>query len=267
MTSAVKKFKQIWQYRGFVLGSVKREFQTKYHQSLLGVMWTLIQPLAMILVYTLVFSQVMKTKLPNVETGFGYSIYLCAGLLTWGMFAEIVGKSQTLFIDNANLLKKVNFPKLSLPIILMLNALVNFGIIFGLFLCFLILSDQWPGWVVWGMLPVLAVQVLLSLGLGLVLGVLNVFFRDVGQFFTVFLQFWFWLTPIVYPASVLPADLLPYMNLNPMYGLMSSYQNIFVHHEWPQIANLLWPLVLGVLACLLGSHLFTRHAADMVDEL
>ena len=103
---------QTWRYRGFVLGSVKRDFQAKYHQSLMGVLWTLIQPLAMILVYTLVFSQVMKTKLPGVETGNGYSysIFLCAGLLTWGLFAEIVSKSQTLFIDNANLLKKVNFP-------------------------------------------------------------------------------------------------------------------------------------------------------------
>ncbi len=131
MTSFLQTLKQTWRYRGFVLGSVKREFQAKYHHSLLGVIWTLIQPLAMILVYTLIFSQVMKAKLPGVDTVFGYSIYLCAGLLTWGLFAEIVSKSQTIFIDNANLLKKVNFPSATLPLILMLNALVNFAIIFG----------------------------------------------------------------------------------------------------------------------------------------
>jgi len=267
MTSFLQTLKQTWRYRGFVLGSVRREFQAKYHHSLLGVIWTLIQPLAMILVYTLIFSQVMKAKLPGVETGFGYSIYLCAGLLTWGLFAEIVSKSQTIFIDNANLLKKVNFPSATLPLILMLNALVNFAIIFGLFLLFLIISGQWPGWVIWSILPVLAVQLMLSLGLGLVLGVLNVFFRDVGQFFTVFLQFWFWLTPIVYPASVLPIYLQPYLHVNPLYGLTASYQQILVHQKWPEFSNLAWPLLCGVLMCFLGAHLFSRHAGEMVDEL
>jgi lipopolysaccharide transport system permease protein len=252
-----------------VLGSLKRDFQAKYHQSLIGVLWPLIQPLAMILVYTLVFSQVIKTKLPGVETGdgYGYSIFLCSGLLTWGLFAEIVSKSQTLFIDNANLLKKVNFPTTTLPLILMLNALINFGIIFGLFLLFLIISGQWPGWVIWGILPVLAVQLMLSLGLGLVLGVLNVFFRDVGQFFAVFLQFWFWLTPIVYPASVLPIYLQSYLHVNPLYGLTASYQQILVHQKWPEFSNLAWPLLCGVLMCFLGAHLFSRHAGEMVDEL
>ena len=269
MTSMLQSLHQTWRYRGFVLGSVKRDFQAKYHQSLMGVLWTLIQPLAMILVYTLVFSQVMKTKLPGVETGngFSYSIFLCAGLLTWGLFAEIVSKSQTLFIDNANLLKKVNFPSATLPLILMLSALVNFGIIFGLFLLFLIISGQWPGWVILGILPVLAVQLMLSLGLGLVLGVLNVFFRDVGQFFTVFIQFWFWLTPIVYPASVLPSYIQAYLHVNPVYGLTASYQHILVHQQWPEFANLAWPLLFSVLLCILGAHLFSRHAAEMVDEL
>ncbi len=267
MTSIVQTLTSTWRYRGFVLGSVKREFQAKYHQSLLGVLWTLIQPLAMILVYTLIFSQVMKTKLPGVETGLGYSIYLCAGLLTWGLFAEMVSKSQTLFIDNANVLKKVNFPSATLPLILMLNALVNFGIVFSLFLLFLLISGQWPGWVIWGMLPVLAVQLMLSLGLGLVLGVLNVFFRDVGQFFTVFLQFWFWLTPIVYPASVLPSDVQAYLHANPLYGLTASYQQILVHQQWPDFSNLAWPLVFSVIVCFMGAHLFSRHAGEMVDEL
>jgi lipopolysaccharide transport system permease protein len=183
------------------------------------------------------------------------------------MFAEIVSKSQTLFIDNANLLKKVNFPSATLPLILLLNAVVNFSIIFGLFLIFLIISDQWPGWVIFGMLPLLMVQLMLSLGLGLVLGVLNVFFRDVGQFFTVFLQFWFWLTPIVYPVSVLPNVVQPYLHVNPLFGLTTAYQQILVHQQWPELSNLMWPLVFTVVVCLWGANLFSRHAAEMVDEL
>ena len=258
---------QLWKYRGFVLGSIQREFQSKYHQSLLGVVWTLIQPLTMIVVYTVIFSQLMKTKLPGTTSGFGYSIYLCAGLLTWGLFAEMVNRSQTLFIDNANLLKKLHFPSALLPLISMGHALVNFGIIFGLFIGFLLISGQWPGWVMVAFVPVLVVQLMLSLGLGLILSVLNVFFRDVGQFFAVFLQFWFWLTPIVYPSSVLPVTLQPYLDINPMFGVVSAYQQILVHGQWPQLSSLVWPFTFGVIVCSLGGLLFSRRAGELVDEL
>jgi hypothetical protein len=137
--------KALWAYRGFVLGSVKREFQSKYRNSLLGAAWTVINPLAMIVVYTVIFSQVMKAKLPGMDSSFGYSIYLCAGSLTWGLFAEIVSRGQNIFIDNANLLKKISFPRMTLPIIAVLNALVNFAIIFGLFLAFLVAAGFWLG--------------------------------------------------------------------------------------------------------------------------
>jgi len=208
--------KALWAYRGFILGSVKREFQSKYRNSLLGAAWTVINPLAMIVVYTIIFSQVMKAKLPGMDSSFGYSIYLCAGSLTWGLFAEIVGRGQNIFIDNANLLKKISFPRMTLPTIAVLNALVNFAIIFSLFLAFLGAAGFWPGWVFVAALVVLAVQLLLAIGLGMVLGVLNVFFRDVGQFFGIFLQFWFWFTPVVYPASILPEQVKPFMASNPM---------------------------------------------------
>ena len=112
MSSMVKA---LWNYRGFISGSVKREFQSKYRNSLLGALWTILNPLAMIIVYTVIFSEVMRAKLPGVDSTFGYSIYLCAGILTWGLFAELVGRSQTVFLDNANLLKKISFPRLCLP--------------------------------------------------------------------------------------------------------------------------------------------------------
>lgn len=257
----------LWRYRGFIFGSVKREFQSRYRNSLLGAAWTVLNPLAMIAVYTLIFSQVMQTRLPGVSGGFAYSIYLCAGSLTWGLFAEIVARSQTIFLENANLLKKISFPRLCLPVIMVMSAVTNFLIIYGLFLAFLVLAGEWPGWVVFGVLPVLAIQLLFAIGLGMVLGVLNVFFRDVGQFFGIFTQFWFWLTPIVYPASILPEGLRPWMGLNPMYPLIQSYQTIFVTHSWPEWGLLIYPLFLGTALCALGLRLFRRHAGDMVDEL
>jgi len=259
--------KALWAYRGFVAGSVKREFQTKYRNSLLGGAWNIINPLAMIVVYTVIFAQVMQAKLPGVDNTFAYSIYLCAGVLTWGLFAELVGRSQTMFLDNANLLKKISFPRNTLPIIVVANAGLNFVIVFGLFLAFLAVSGNFPGWVVVAIVPVLVLQIAFAMGLGMVLGVLNVFFRDVGQFFGIFLTFWFWLTPIVYPVSILPDAIKPYMYINPMAPVMAAYQGILVNHQWPQWESL-WPITLLACAlCLLGLHLFKKNAGEMVDEL
>lgn len=260
-------FKALWEYRGFVFGSVQREFQSKYRNSLLGAAWNLINPLAMIVVYTVIFAEVMRAKLPGVDSTFAYSIYLCAGVLTWGLFVEVVGRGQTMFIDNANLLKKISFPRITLPIVVVLNAMLNFAIVFGLFLAFLVISGNFPGWVVLATLPILALQIMLAVGLGMVLGVLNVFFRDVGQFFGIFLQFWFWLTPVVYPASILPESIKPYTNMNPMASVVGAYQGIFVKQQTPDWASL-WPTaVLAAVLCLLGLQLFKKNAGEMVDEL
>ena len=259
--------KPVWNFRGFILGSVKREFQSKYRRSMLGGAWNVIQPLSMILVYTLIFSQIMRAKLPGVESQFGYSIYLTIGIITWGLFAEIVGRSQTMFIENANLLKKASFPRLSLPVILTLNALVNFVLIFVLFLLFLVVVGAFPGWVLLAMIPLLAIQLLFALGLGVTLGILNVFFRDVGQTVTVVLFFWFWLTPIVYPAAILPEAMESAMRFNPMYPLMSAYQGLMVYGTVPNWLSLWPPLVLGLLLCALGVRLFLRRSGEMVDEL
>jgi len=263
----IQYMRPIWAYRGFIRGSIQREFQSKYRNSLLGAAWNIINPLAMIVVYTVIFAQVMRAKLPGVDSTFAYSIYLCAGVLTWGLFAELVGRSQTMFLDNANLLKKISFPRITLPIIVVANAVLNFGIVFALFLAFLLVSGNFPGWVIVAVAPIFMLQIAFAMGLGMVLGVLNVFFRDVGQFFGIFLSFWFWLTPIVYPAGILPEAIKPYMALNPMAPLMAAYQGIMVNHQWPQWASL-WPTaVLAAVLCLLGLHLFKKNAGEMVDEL
>lgn len=257
----------LWSYRGFILGSVKREFQARYRNSLLGAAWTVLNPLAMIVVYTVIFSQVMHAKLPGVGHGFAYSIYLCSGILTWGLFAEIVGRGQNIFLDNANLLKKISFPRMTLPIIAVLNAVLNFAIIFGLFLAFLLLAGYWPGWAGLSVLPVLLIELCFAIGLGMVLGVLNVFFRDVGQFFGIFVQFWFWMTPVVYPSSILPDRVKPLMAINPMYPLINAYQTIFVQQSPPDWASLIYPLVCGLVLCALGMRLYRQHMGEMVDEL
>lgn len=264
---AVGMVRTVWSYRGFIFGSVKREFQSRYRNSLLGAAWTVLNPLAMIVVYTVIFSQVMKARLPGADSSFAYSIYLCAGVLTWGLFAEIVGRAQNVFLEHANLIKKISFPRICLPIIVVLNAGVNFAIIFGLFLVFLIFSGNFPGISILGIVPVLSIQILFSIGLGIIVGVLNVFFRDVGQFIGVFLQFWFWFTPVVYTASILPAAVQPYLHLNPMAPLIAAYQDILVHAKWPQWDSLIVPVILAILLCAWGMRLFRKRVGEMVDEL
>ncbi len=263
----VVSLKSLWTYRSFILGSVKREFQSKYRNSILGVAWTIIQPLTMIVVYTVIFSQIMQAKLPGVENVFGYSIYLCTGIITWGLFSEIVSRTQSVFLDNANLIKKLNFPRLCLPITIVLNALVNFSIIFSLFIVFLLLTGSFPGWIIVAMLPVLLLHILLAVGLGIIAGVLNVFFRDVGQFIGVFLQLWFWMTPIIYPIGILPQQVQSLLQLNPMVPIMSAYQDIMVNSVMPQWSFLIPVTLLVLLLCVWGYRLFRKHSGDMVDEL
>lgn len=257
----------LWRYRGFIFGSVKREFQGRYRNSLLGAAWTVLQPLAMITVYTVVFSQLMRARLPGMDGPYAYSVYLCAGLLTWGLFGEILQRAQTVFLDNGNMIKKLNFPRICLPAITVINALVNFAITFLLFLAFLVLTGNFPGWVALYALPVLIVQIALAAGIGIIAGVLNVFFRDVGQFVNILLQFWFWFTPIVYSSATLPASVQPLINMNPMTPLARAYQGIFVYRLVPDWHSI-WPVaVLAAALCVAGFFLFRRRAGEMVDEL
>jgi len=263
----MKMLAALWEYRGFILSNVQREFKLRYQNSLLGAAWAILQPLAMILIYTVIFSQVMRAKLPGIDNTFGYSIFLCAGILTWGLFTEITTRSQNIFLENANLLKKINFPRICLPATVILSALINFGIIFALFTLFLIISQNFPGIAYLALAPMLLILITFATGLGIILGVLNVFFRDVGQFFSIFITYWFWLTPIVYPISIIPEKLRPLLALNPMTHIITACQNIVLKNELPQLSPLLYPAALAVILCIVALRLFRKRAGEMVDEL
>lgn len=263
----MEMFRALWAYRGFILGSVKREFQSKYRQSLLGAAWNIINPLSMILVYTLIFSQLMKARLPGVDGTFAFSIYLCTGILVWGFFAEITTRATHMFLENANLLKKLSFPRLCLPVTVVSNAALNFTIVFGLFTVFLLVTGNFPGWAFLALVPLLTLLVLFAIGIGITLGVLNVFFRDVGQFFAIFLSFWFWFTPIIYPVSILPDAVKDLMRFNPMARLMEAFQNVVMTGQWPNWYSL-WPVAaLALVLCVFGLRLFRQRSGEMVDEL
>ena len=261
-------FAALWTYRHFIFSSIKRDFESRYRASLLGAFWIVAQPLTMIVIYTVVFGELMQAGLPGYEqTPFAFSIYLCAGIIFWGLHAEILSRMTTVFVDHANLIKKTAFPRVCLPAIVAGTALVNLAVILSLFFGFLLWINSWPGLVVLAVVPILFLQMMLSMGLGLLLGTLHVFFRDVGQFVSILLQFWFWLTPIVYPLQIVPERFAAWLALNPMQPLMAAYQDIFLARAAPDYSSLHATLWLAIVLLLLGAWLFLRHAHELVDEL
>lgn len=261
-------FRSLWEYRGFILANVGREFRQRYTNSLLGGLWAVLNPLTMIVIYTVIFAGIMRPRLAGQEDNiFAYSIFLCAGLLTWGAFADMVGRMQGVFIQYGNLIKKSNFPRSCLPLIVALAVLIDFAIVVTLYLVFLGVTGNFPGWVVLAFPAVFLIQLAFGLGLGLLTATLNVFFRDVGQFVGVVLQFWFWLTPIIYSASILPEVLRDWLWLNPMYPLIAAYQGIFLNHVWPDWGSLLGVSALALALLLFSGRLFLKLVGEIVDEL
>ncbi len=261
-------FNALWDYRYFVFSTVKREFQTRYRASLLGAFWTVAQPLTMILIYTVVFGQIMQPSISgHEETPYAFSLYLCAGVIFWGLFSETLTRMTTVFVDHATLIKKTAFPRVCLPAIVTGTALVNFSIILGLYLFFLVLVKHMPGPVILVVLPLLAIQLSIAIGLGLLLGTINVFFRDAAQFVVVLLQFWFWLTPIVYIKDIVPAKYQQILELNPLEPLMSAYQGIFLEHAVPDFDSLLFPISFALICLTTGGWIFRRHSTQLADEL
>jgi lipopolysaccharide transport system permease protein len=239
----------------------------RYAGSAFGALWQVISPLAMIAIYTLVFSGLMKARLEGVDDRYAYTVYLCCGLLAWTMFSDILVRSQTMFIDNGNLLKKASFPRSCVPAIVVSSALANFAIVYSVFLALLALTGRWPGWAI--MAAPVAVIVLASLGfaIGIFLGIVHVFFRDVGHVLAIALQVWFWLTPIVYPVRALPEAYAGWIAANPVTPIVVALQGIFVRHAWPDWSSLAYPALLATALILLSLAAFRWQSPWIVDEL
>src|SRR5687767_1609820 len=207
----------IWTYRYFILSSIKNELKGRFIRSKLGAAWMIIHPLTQVLMFALILSEVLSAKLPGAESQYSYALYLMAGILGWSLFSETVNKCLGLFVDNGNLLKKVAFPRICLPLIaggtLFVNNLLLMIAIFGVFT----VLGHTPGvQLLW--LPLLiGLNLVFSLAVGLLLGVMNVFMRDIGQIVPVVMQALFWITPVVYVLSILPENYRYWFSLNPLY--------------------------------------------------
>jgi lipopolysaccharide transport system permease protein len=224
-------------------------------------------PLAQVLIYALILSQIMRAKFQGVETSYAYPIYILSGMVAWTLFSELFGRLLGLYINNANMMKKINFPKSTLILISIGSSLVNFFILLlMMFLIFGFLGHTPFGAIFW-LIPLITTVLLLGIGFGLILGIINVFIRDVGQIMNIVMQFWFWLTPIVYMTSIVPEKYQIIINLNPMSGVVVGFQNVLLYSRDPDLSLLIYPIVLGLLTTLVGIFLFKKTSSDMTDVL
>lgn len=197
-------FLAVWRYRNFISSSIRNELRLRFVRSKLGGLWMIIHPLMQVLIFALILSEVLAAKLPGIDNKYAYALYLMAGSLCWTLFAETIGKSVSLFVDSGNLLKKMAFPRICLPLIAAGTMLVNnLLLLVAIFVVFAVLGHFPGGQACW--LPLLMLLTLtFAMSIGLLLGVLNVFMRDIAQVVPIVLHALFWLTPIVYHISILP---------------------------------------------------------------
>ncbi len=244
---------------------VKRDFQGRYAGSLLGFVWSLVQPLWLIGLFTFVFSTVMKVSPMGTRTEH-FAVFLFGGLLPWTALHEGVLRSSTAITDNASLVKKLRFPSEILVLAVVLAALLHQAIAAVVFVGVLLvvgeLSVQGLPW----LLVAVPLQVGLTLGLGLLVAAVHVFFRDTAQVLSMLFQVWFYLTPIVYPLALVPERFRPWLGWNPLTPLVELYRRAFLGGDAGGPS--LWPLGIVVAVILsLGLWLFRSLKPTFVDEI
>jgi len=257
----------VWSYRHFILGSIKNEFATRFARSRLGGAWMILHPLAQVAIYALVLSAVLAAKLPGIDNQYAFAIYLMAGMLSWSLFVEVFGRCLNVFIDNGNLLKKMAFPRMALPLIVTGSALLTNLLLFAAIIVIFGLLGHLPTLHILWLPALMLITLSLAVGLGLSLGIINVFMRDIGQIMPIVLQFWFWLTPVVYTIQMLPENYREAFLLNPMTGVVMAYQNILVYDKAPDLNLLTYPILLGLASLALALFLYRRAGEDMADVL
>ncbi|HEV8582649.1 MAG TPA: ABC transporter permease [Thermoanaerobaculia bacterium] len=245
---------------------VKRDFQGRYAGSLLGFVWSFVQPLWMLLLFTFVFSTVMKISLTGARTGH-FAVFLFCGLLPWMALQEGVLRASTAITDNASLVKKLRFPAEVLVLAVVLAALLHEAIAAVIFLGVLAALRE----LTWGGLPLLLLaiplQIALTLGLGLLLSSLHVFFRDTAQVLGLVFSGWFYLTPIVYPLSLVPERFRGWIELNPLAALVELYRQAFLGRELALVPGIGVLALSAVVLLCAGFLLFGRLKTAFVDEI
>ncbi len=254
-------------HRKIIASFVRRDFRARYVNSAMGFSWAVIQPASLLLLYTFVFSVVLGVRLGGVPGTGAFALYLFCGMLPWLAFSEGVTRSATALVEHANLIKKVVFPAEILPAAAVFSALLTELIGLGVFLLAVVLFHRLPGWPALLLPLLLGLQAALTLGLGWLLASLNVFLRDVAQALGLGLTLWMLVTPIFYPAAMMPARFRFVLYWNPLAYLVEGYRAVLLDGRWPPAWHLLALAGFAAAALLAGSWFFDRSRGAFVDVL
>ena len=274
MTSAQAIRRAVWQPLwqlprriDLILSLTRRELAGRYRGSFLGFLWTLVTPMVMIAIFTIIFAGIFKAKFGASSSQWDYALYLFCGLLPWTAFQESVQLSSTTIVGHANLVKRFVFPLETLPVYLALGAVVNqlCGTLMLLIAAGLLRREFHPTVIY---LPlVLIPQLLLTFGASWLVASLGVFVRDIVQGIGLILMAWMYLTPIIYPESIVPENYRSLINLNPFTPLVRSYRRIILDGHPPDWRGLAFFLAFAMASFLFGYWWFARTRKNFADVI
>jgi len=251
-----------------ILNFARQDLKDRYAGSMLGGLWSFIMPLINILIFALVFSNIMGAKLESFGVEFArysYSIYLISGILAWNAFASTVVRVTHVFHEKRNLIGKVSLSLRALPLYILITETFIFTVSFIFYTLFLLLID-FPLNPYWLLLPLLYLaQQLFAYALGFLLAIFSVFIQDIKELTNVLMQLWFWLTPIVYVVNILPESVRAYYVLNPMVPFIDAWRSIIVSGQMPDLLPLAILLSIALLILSCGFWLMRRLERDIRD--
>lgn len=254
-------FKELWRYRELVFFLTWRDIKVRYKQAILGVSWAILQPLLTMVIFTLIFGVLLGTPSQDIP----YPLFSLTALLPWQLFATALQRSSVSLVSNSNLLTKIYFPRLAIPLSSVFAALVDFGVSFIVLLGVMIYYRYWPGWNILWLAPMVLLALLTALAVGLWLSALNVQYRDVQHMVPFIVQVWMYASPIVYPITIIPEGIWRYLySLNPMVGVIQGFRWALLGGTPPDI-NALISVVVVFIILISGLFYFRRMEKTFAD--
>ncbi len=252
---------ELYRYRSLVWNLVIRELKARYRGSMLGFMWSFLNPLLLISVYTVVFSVYLRFNMEN------YVVHLMSGLLPWLWFSSSLLEASGSILAGGNLIKKILFPAEVLPLVVVITNAINFMFSLPILLFFVILFKIPIGISILALPLVMLIQFIFSAGLAFMFSALCVRYRDIQHLLGNFLTLWFFATPIIYPLKQIPERFQFTVHLNPVAPLVFAYQDIFYNHRLPNFHALMVVAVMAVVTYAMGSMVFEKFRGSFAEEV
>ena len=258
----IKHLKEIYAYRQMIFSLVRKELRGRYKGSVLGFLWTFINPLLQLMVYTFVFSIVLPNNIDK------FYLYLFVGLVPWLFFSGSMTGGAACIVNQKDMVKKIYFPREVMPISYVASGFVNMLFCFIVIFAVIIVSGVGVNPVALLYLPVIMiVEFIMALGGAMLTSALTVYFRDLEYILGILTMAWLYFTPVVYSMEMVPDWIKPYFNLNPMTPVINAYRDILYYKQVPQMGTLLHATVLGVVVVVIGSILFNKLQKGFIEEL